>query len=199
MSPNRGAPRRTRSAARLKLIVVGNTMPLHLIKLCVGAELIADLEEWVAERVAERVRRGGAPRSQHVTRMVPARAAGTRRRRLALLGHQRPARGASASARDRAVRRRRRHPALPALARSGSRAHPSSADAPVSGLALFRRRGRAARPRGGGGRGGRHARKIAPRARGAGPALRQPHGWLLPNNSLPISIRRISLVPAPIS
>ena len=49
-------------------------MPLHLIKLCVGAELIADLEEWVAERVAERVRRGGAPRSQHVTRMVPARA-----------------------------------------------------------------------------------------------------------------------------
>jgi hypothetical protein len=50
-------------------------MPLHLIKLCVGAESIADLEEWVAERVAERVRRGGAPRSQHVTRMVPTRAA----------------------------------------------------------------------------------------------------------------------------
>jgi hypothetical protein len=50
-------------------------MPLHLIKLCVGAESIADLEEWVAERVAERVRRGGAPRSQHVTRMVPSRAA----------------------------------------------------------------------------------------------------------------------------
>src|SRR5580698_5958416 len=49
-------------------------MPLHLIKLCVGAESIADLEEWIAERVAERVRRGGAPRSQHVTRMVPARA-----------------------------------------------------------------------------------------------------------------------------
>jgi hypothetical protein len=50
-------------------------MALHLIKLCVGAESIADLEEWVAERVAERVRRGGAPRSQHVTRMVPSRAA----------------------------------------------------------------------------------------------------------------------------
>ena len=49
-------------------------MPLHLIKLCVGAESIADLEEWVAERVAERVRRGGAPRSQHVTRRVPSRA-----------------------------------------------------------------------------------------------------------------------------
>jgi hypothetical protein len=50
-------------------------MPLHLIKLCVGAESIADLEEWVAERVAERRRRGGSPRSQHVTRMVPTRAA----------------------------------------------------------------------------------------------------------------------------
>jgi hypothetical protein len=43
--------------------------------LCVGEDSIASLEEWVAERVAERVRRGGAPRSQHVTRMVPTRAA----------------------------------------------------------------------------------------------------------------------------
>ena len=50
-------------------------MPLHLIKLCVGAESIADLEEWVAERVAERRRRGGAARSQHITRMVPKRMA----------------------------------------------------------------------------------------------------------------------------
>jgi len=50
-------------------------MTLHLIKLCVGADSIADLEEWVDERVAERVRRGGARRSQHVTRMVPTRAA----------------------------------------------------------------------------------------------------------------------------
>jgi hypothetical protein len=49
-------------------------MALHLIKLAVGAESIADLEDWVAERVAERVRRGGSPRSHHVTRMVPTRA-----------------------------------------------------------------------------------------------------------------------------
>jgi hypothetical protein len=49
-------------------------MPLHLMKLCVGAESIADLEGWVAERVRERVRGGGARRSQHVTRMVPKRA-----------------------------------------------------------------------------------------------------------------------------
>lgn len=50
-------------------------MSLNLIKLCVGAESISDLEDWVAERVSERVKRGGVARSQHVTRMVPTRAA----------------------------------------------------------------------------------------------------------------------------
>ena len=50
-------------------------MALHLIKLCVGAESIADLEEWVEERVAERIALGEPPRSRHVTRMVPTRAA----------------------------------------------------------------------------------------------------------------------------
>jgi hypothetical protein len=49
-------------------------MPLHLIKLCVGTDSIADLEEWVEERVTEQLRRGAAPRSRHVTRMVPSRA-----------------------------------------------------------------------------------------------------------------------------
>ena len=50
-------------------------MALHLIKLCVGAESIEDLEEWIAERVAERKKRGERPLSQHVTRMVPKRGA----------------------------------------------------------------------------------------------------------------------------
>jgi len=50
-------------------------MALHLIKLCVGAESIADLEEWIAERIAERRRRGEAEIHAHVTRMVPKRAA----------------------------------------------------------------------------------------------------------------------------
>ena len=49
-------------------------MPLNLIKLCVGADSIGDLEEWVAERVAERVARGEPARSAHVTRMGPKRA-----------------------------------------------------------------------------------------------------------------------------
>ncbi len=50
-------------------------MALHLIKLCVGAESIADLEDWVEARVKERVAAGGLRRSQHVTRMTPRRAA----------------------------------------------------------------------------------------------------------------------------
>ncbi|MDQ0472908.1 DUF1489 family protein [Labrys wisconsinensis] len=42
-------------------------MALHLIKLCVGAESIADLEEWIAERVA------AAGEHVHTTRMTPKR------------------------------------------------------------------------------------------------------------------------------
>lgn len=48
-------------------------MPLHLIKLCVGATSIADLEDWIAGR-AEAARKAGIPFEQvHVTRMVPTR------------------------------------------------------------------------------------------------------------------------------
>ncbi|MDE3176172.1 MAG: DUF1489 domain-containing protein [Pseudomonadota bacterium] len=50
-------------------------MPLHLLKLCVGADSVADLEGWVGQRVHERVARRERPRSLHVTRMVPSRAA----------------------------------------------------------------------------------------------------------------------------
>ena len=49
-------------------------MTLHLIKLCVGADSIADLEEWIADRMAERRRRGELQRHAHVTRMTPKRA-----------------------------------------------------------------------------------------------------------------------------
>ena len=50
-------------------------MALHLVKLCVGAESIVDLEDSIARRVAERLARGEPPRHAHVTRMVPKRAA----------------------------------------------------------------------------------------------------------------------------
>ena len=49
-------------------------MALNLIKLCVGANSIADLVEWQAARLAEAERKGKPPEIFHVTRMVPKRA-----------------------------------------------------------------------------------------------------------------------------
>ena len=48
-------------------------MPLHLIKLCVGAESIRDLEEWIEEQMLMRRRSGRAIEQTHTTRMVPKR------------------------------------------------------------------------------------------------------------------------------
>lgn len=48
-------------------------MALNLLKLCVGADSVEDLEEWIAERLAE-ARAKGLPAEQfHTTRMVPTR------------------------------------------------------------------------------------------------------------------------------
>ncbi|WP_309086283.1 DUF1489 family protein [Chelativorans sp.] len=46
-------------------------MALHLIKLCVGCESPEDLEEWIAERLDEKRRRGEPLEQFHTTRMVP--------------------------------------------------------------------------------------------------------------------------------
>jgi len=50
-------------------------MALHLIKLCVGAESIADLEQWIGERLTAQKARGERLRPSHVTRMTPKRGA----------------------------------------------------------------------------------------------------------------------------
>ena len=48
-------------------------MALHLLKLCVGCESVADLEGWIADSMAL-WRRLGKPEEQiHTTRMVPKR------------------------------------------------------------------------------------------------------------------------------
>jgi hypothetical protein len=44
-------------------------MPLHLIKLCVGADSVADLETWIKQKT-----KGGKKERIHTTRMVPKRA-----------------------------------------------------------------------------------------------------------------------------
>ncbi|MDX3809840.1 MAG: DUF1489 family protein, partial [Bosea sp. (in: a-proteobacteria)] len=46
-------------------------MALHLLKLCVGAESITDLEEWIEERMDQRRSRGEPIEQFHTTRMVP--------------------------------------------------------------------------------------------------------------------------------
>jgi hypothetical protein len=48
-------------------------MALHLIKLCVGCDSIADLAEWIDYRLDEARRAGRPPEHVHVTRMVPRR------------------------------------------------------------------------------------------------------------------------------
>ncbi|WP_339832601.1 DUF1489 domain-containing protein [uncultured Parvibaculum sp.] len=49
-------------------------MPLHLIKLCVGADDIADLATWQEARLAEMKKRKQPQTLVHVTRMTPKRA-----------------------------------------------------------------------------------------------------------------------------
>ena len=49
-------------------------MSLNLVKLCVGAESVEDLEEWIAERLAEKRARGAPAEHFHTTRMVPTKA-----------------------------------------------------------------------------------------------------------------------------
>ena len=48
-------------------------MPLHILKLSVGAESVDDLKGWIRERVAQRKKRGESSHHIHVTRMVPKR------------------------------------------------------------------------------------------------------------------------------
>ena len=48
-------------------------MALHLIKLCVGADSIEDLREWVSQRSLTAVAAGLEPHSVHTTRMIPKR------------------------------------------------------------------------------------------------------------------------------
>lgn len=47
--------------------------PLHILKLCVGADSIADLESWIEENRVYHARLGRAYRQTHTTRMVPKR------------------------------------------------------------------------------------------------------------------------------
>jgi hypothetical protein len=49
-------------------------MPLNLIKLCVGADSVSDLEDWIKEKLKAKRKAGEKPEHIHRTRMVPKRA-----------------------------------------------------------------------------------------------------------------------------
>jgi hypothetical protein len=49
-------------------------MPLHLIKLCVGCDSVAELEDWIKQKLKEKKKRRQKPEHIHTTRMVPKRA-----------------------------------------------------------------------------------------------------------------------------
>jgi hypothetical protein len=49
-------------------------MALNLIKLCVGADSVRDLEDWIKEKLRDKKKRGEKPEHIHRTRMVPKRA-----------------------------------------------------------------------------------------------------------------------------
>jgi hypothetical protein len=49
-------------------------MPLHLIKLSVGTDSVADLEDWIAQKLKAQKKAGKKPERIHTTRMVPKRA-----------------------------------------------------------------------------------------------------------------------------
>jgi hypothetical protein len=48
-------------------------MPLHLIKLSVGAESVKDLKGWIADRIKLAKSRGQPAHHIHITRMTPKR------------------------------------------------------------------------------------------------------------------------------
>jgi hypothetical protein len=49
-------------------------MALNLIKLCVGADSVRDLEDWIKEKLRHKRKRREKPEHIHRTRMVPKRA-----------------------------------------------------------------------------------------------------------------------------
>ena len=49
-------------------------MPLHLIKLSVGTDSVAELEDWIKLKLKAQKKAGKKPERIHTTRMVPKRA-----------------------------------------------------------------------------------------------------------------------------
>ncbi len=125
---------------------VVSRMPLHLIKLCVGCDSVADLEDWIKLKLKEKKRRGQKPEHIHTTRMLPKRAD-----ELTDGGSLYWVIQGQITCREKILDirtddRQRRHPPLPGRARRQGQAGRAAAALGVPGLALSRGQGGAARP-----------------------------------------------------
>jgi hypothetical protein len=49
------------------------SVPLNLIKLCVGCDSVRDLDDWIRQRLKDRKKRGLSREHMHRTRMMPKR------------------------------------------------------------------------------------------------------------------------------
>jgi hypothetical protein len=127
-------------------------MALNLIKLCVGADSVQDLEDWIKQKLKDKRKRGEKPEHIHRTRMVPKRAD-----ELTDGGSLYWVIRGEIMCRQR-IRAIRPFRDKDGIGRCGAAPVPC-----LSGLALPRREGRPARPRqSGAGRGG-DAGEAAPR------------------------------------
>jgi hypothetical protein len=55
--------------------VFEQTMPLHMLKLCVGCDSIKDLTDWIEDNQRFAAKQGRTYRQRHTTRMLPKRMA----------------------------------------------------------------------------------------------------------------------------
>ncbi|MGY3073928.1 hypothetical protein ACVWZZ_000299 [Bradyrhizobium sp. LM6.10] len=119
-------------------------MPLHLIKLAVGCDSVKELKEWTAERMQTAKKKGLPQHHIHITRMVPKRDA-----EILSGGSLYWVIKGEVAAREKIIGiepfpRQGRHRPLPDRDAAEGDLGVAAADAPVPGLALSRRRFRAA-------------------------------------------------------
>ena len=139
-------------------------MALNLIKLCVGADSVRDLEDWIKQKLKDKRKRGEKPEHIHRTRMVPKRAD-----ELTDGGSLYWVIRGEIMCRQR-IRAIRPFRDKDGIGRCGvvldpkSRAGRAASVPCLSGLALPRREGRPARSRQSGAGRGRDAGEAAPRA-----------------------------------
>ncbi len=111
-------------------------MTLHLVKLCVGAESIADHEAWIREKLAAMKARGETPSSATQPAWSPSASLNCSTEAQST-GSSRADRVASGNPRRAPIYGRRGRLPLPSRAQAQGDPGCAAPDAPVSGLAYL--------------------------------------------------------------